>query len=359
MGNTSELLKPSRRAAYIMLNRFAEGLWHIPGKFRIASVLGPRYALRCVLFHDVSDSESPFTHGLSVTASVRQFEASLQYLKRHYTPVRLHDVLADPRGRNLPPRPVLVTFDDAYASVAKTAAPLCAEYCVPAVFFVNAACLDNKRLALDNLICYFANMEGLAALGEIVEVVAGGLVDRVDSLARFFGEILPAILLDGRRALHDAILERIGISERDLAISAGLYITSHELQKMAAANFEIGNHTYTHVHGRLLSGSAFEAEIDRNKAELEKVSGCKVRSFSVPYGCGLDLTEDLARHLSWTGHEAVFLSGSVANCRGRIASRYDRVSSKANTDAALFAEIEVLPRLRAVRDAVKERNRAH
>ena len=67
----------------------------------------------------------------------KHFEAALKFITRHYTPVSLQDVIADSDGRALPPRPVLVTFDDAYASVREFAAPLCSKFGVPAVFFVN------------------------------------------------------------------------------------------------------------------------------------------------------------------------------------------------------------------------------
>src|SRR5262249_35670544 len=125
----------------------------MPASFGIARALGPRYSLRCVLFHDVSNAESSFTIGLNVTPTPKSFEAALKFLTRHYTPVRLEEILADPEGRSLPPRPVLVTFDDTYASVANFAAPLCWKYRVPAVFFVNASSLDGKQMALDNLVC--------------------------------------------------------------------------------------------------------------------------------------------------------------------------------------------------------------
>ena len=93
-----------------------------------------------------------------------KFEAALRFLTTYYTPVRLQDVLTDCDGRGLPPRAVLVTFDDAYVSVADLAAPLCRKYGVPAVFFVNAAFLDNRRLAPDNLVCYVATVFGMKTI---------------------------------------------------------------------------------------------------------------------------------------------------------------------------------------------------
>src|SRR5262245_32605865 len=106
-------------------NLTAGTLRHMPCRFRIARILGPSYSLRCVLFHDVADEESHFTRGLGVTITAHAFENALRFLTKHYNPVRLQDVLESADSRSLPSRPLLVTFDDAYASVFQIAAPLC------------------------------------------------------------------------------------------------------------------------------------------------------------------------------------------------------------------------------------------
>ena len=100
----------------------------MPGCFGIARILGPSYSLRCVVFHNISTSESPFTTGMNVSTTPEKFEAALKFLTTYYTPVCLDDVLADVGGQALPPRAVLVTFDDAYASVVELAAPLCRKF---------------------------------------------------------------------------------------------------------------------------------------------------------------------------------------------------------------------------------------
>ncbi len=348
-------MSPHFRSGRRACNQLAEALWHLPGRFSIARALGPRYTIRCVLFHDASDFESPFTKGLNVTVSVKRFEAALKFLKKHYTPIHLRDLLADPYGGHLPRRPVLVSFDDGYASIANIAVPLCSEYGVPTVIFANAACLDNRRLALDNLICYLINTKGVSAIAKLIELVTGRSDWGISSMAMVFSHILPALSLERRQALHKVIVEQVGIPEADLAMQASLYLTSQQLRMLAGSGCEIGNHTYTHVHCRLLSGNSYRDEIDRNKEELEMLSGARVRSFSVPYGSAMDLTSDLAQHLSESGHDAIFLSGSVANVRGGEVLTFDRVSARAANDASLFSEIEVLPRFRAIRNAVKGR----
>ena len=322
----------------------------MPGRFGIVRVLGLSYSLRCVVFHDISATESPFTRGMRVTVPPSDFEAALKFLTRHYTPVRLQDVLDASDGRSLPPRPVLVTFDDGYASMMECAAPLCRKYAVPGVLFLNAAFLDNEGLAPDNLVCYVANVQGMEAINAAAGPVGYADTPKLESLAEVFSRLFPSLSLAERRVFLDALAHLGGINVRQLAGEAGLYLNRKQVGELAASDFEIGNHTFHHVHCRSLTAADFGQEIERNKAELEALSGKKVRSFSLPYGSSADLTGDFARNLQVSGHEAVFLSESVSNPGGGEYLRFDRVSIHANKDDAFFFEIEVLPRLRAVRN---------
>jgi len=338
------------------MNTAAKAFWRIPSRFGVASVFGHSYSLRCVVFHNISDAESPFTKGMGVSITTGKFEAALRFLTTHYTPVSLQDVLADSDGRSLPPRAVLVTFDDAYASVAESAAPLCRQFGVPAVFFVNAAFLDNQRLAPDNLVCYVANMLGMETIRAAARVVRGAGTPELRSLSDVFTCFFPAISLVEREMFLDALRQSAGIDESRMAKEAGQYLTSKQLRDLASFDFEIGNHTYTHVHCRSLSREEFGPQVDRNKAELEAISGTRVRSFSQPYGSSTDLTCGLAEHLERSGYKAVFLSESVANPRGADPFHLDRVSTRAESDETLFFELEVLPRLRAVRNRLSHKN---
>jgi peptidoglycan/xylan/chitin deacetylase (PgdA/CDA1 family) len=287
---------------------------------------------------------------MGVTVTRANFESALRFLAEHYTPVSLHEVLEQSGGRRLPPRPVLVTFDDAYASVVEFAAPLCRKFGVPAVFFVNAAFLDNQRLALDNLVCHVANSFGLDAVNAAIRAVDDKERIQVQSLTEVFSLFLPSISLPARRGFCDALVQLARTSEQGLAREAGLYVTSRQLRELSSFNFEIGNHTYTHVNCRSLSESDFDEEVARNKAVLEDISGRLVRSFSVPYGSTADLTPALSAHLRSTGHEAIFLAESVANPTGVDLFEMNRVSVKGRSDAELFSEIEILPRLRMLRN---------
>lgn len=328
----------------------ADAFWRMPGSFRVARILGPSYSLRCVVFHNISPAESPFTAGIRVSTTPKKFEAALRFLTAHYVPVSLQDVLTECDGHGLPDRPLLVTFDDAYASVAEWAAPLCRQFRVPALFFVNAAFLDNQRLAPDNVVCYVANVLGMEVINAAVRAVPGKNALELRSLAEVFGWFFPAISLAEREVFLDALRKVSGINESHMAKDANLYLTSKQLRDLKSFGFEIGNHTYTHTHCRSFLPQDFASEVDQNKAELEAVSGAKIRSFSLPYGSSKDLTPELTEHLKGSGHQAVFLSESVANPRRPDLFHLDRISTCAESDDTLFFEIEVQPRLRALRN---------
>src|SRR5262245_12939905 len=105
-----------------MLGVAARAIWRMKGSFGVVRVLGPSYTLRSVVFHDVSPAETPFTKGMRVSITPADFEAALKFLVTHYTPIHLKDIV---ERKELPARPVLVTFDDGYASAAEVAAPIC------------------------------------------------------------------------------------------------------------------------------------------------------------------------------------------------------------------------------------------
>jgi peptidoglycan/xylan/chitin deacetylase (PgdA/CDA1 family) len=338
------------------LDLAAGAFWRMPGCFGFARVLGPSYSLRCVVFHHISALGSPFTTGINVSTTPEKFEAALRFLTTYYTPVRLEDVLTNVDGRGLPERAVLVTFDDAYASVLEVAAPLCRKYGVPAVYFVNAAFLNNQQLAPDNLVCYVANLQGMETINAAVRTVGRTEVSELLSLSEVFSSFFPSITLAEREAFLEALRQLAGIGERHLAEESALYLTTQQLRALASFDFEIGNHTYSHVHCRCLSPEEFGKEIDRNKTQLEALSGTTVRSFSQPYGSSKDLTPELVSHLKESRHEAVFLSESVANIRDADLFHLDRVNPRVQDDDTFFLELEVLPRLRAVRNRLFHRS---
>ncbi|MBI2815517.1 MAG: polysaccharide deacetylase family protein [Acidobacteria bacterium] len=92
--------------------------------------------LPVLLYHHVGPKRPGVT--ASLTISPERFEAQVQRLARSgYTAIRASDWLHwRCEGRHLPAKPVLLTFDDAYADIAQFALPVLQRYGFTAVVFV-------------------------------------------------------------------------------------------------------------------------------------------------------------------------------------------------------------------------------
>ena len=75
------------------------------------------------------------------------FDAHCRVVRECCDPISLDDWRAAKAGRaTLPARPVLITFDDGYRSVARLGAPILAAYGLPAVVFVCSDPVARRRL---------------------------------------------------------------------------------------------------------------------------------------------------------------------------------------------------------------------
>lgn len=304
------------------------------------------HGLRCILYHEIADAPSEFTAGLSVTTSPQVLAEHLERLAQDYDFVSI-DSLRDGSPATPSKRPkLLVTFDDAYASVANVAADICEEAGVPSVFFVNGAFVDNASLAFDNLVAWTVNTDGMAPLAAVT-----GRSFR--DLAEFFGPYLSSITLETRARIYDELAERLPQPPQEMAAAAALYVTSPALASLRARGMVVGNHTWSHVYCRHLDKDSVETEIAANGRFLEAVVGHSVDTFSYPYGSKLDATEPATSALVGLGYRTGFLVESRSNRGNPDAMRLYRVSVGAVPAADLFTDLEVLPVMRRARDRLR------
>jgi len=101
--------------------------------------------LPVLLYHHVGPSR-PGTFP-ELTVSVERFERHVQWLvRRGYVGIRPSDWLAWRRdGTPLPQKPVLLTFDDAYADLARHALPVLRRHEFGAVIFVVTGCIGGEN----------------------------------------------------------------------------------------------------------------------------------------------------------------------------------------------------------------------
>jgi peptidoglycan/xylan/chitin deacetylase (PgdA/CDA1 family) len=211
---------------------------------------------------------------LHVRAST--FAAHCQVVRECCDPISLDDWRAAAAGRRtLPPRPVLITFDDGYRSVARVAAPILAEHDLPAVVFVCNEPIERRRLFWFDAV---AAREGEAA------------VERWKD--REYDEWFAACAASTPVADDDPRAP----------------MTVDELVALdRSGRFEIGGHTRRHpILGRAPRDRQRE-EIAGNLDAIRGWIGRPVRAFAYPNGRpGLDYSEATVSELTALGIDAAF-----------------------------------------------------
>ena len=196
-------------------------------------------------YHMVSDREVPHVRHLYPYKSVRGFRADLEFIVRHYAPIGLADLLDHIKGaRRLPPRSVLLTFDDGFREMSETVAPLLLAKGVNATFFVNSAFIDNRKM------CYLNKASVL--VDEIARRGSGCLSERVAQALRSKGitsrDPRPAILsvTYQRRQLIDELAEVAGVDFDEYLSLEQPYLTTGQINRLVRDGFAIGAHSVDH-----------------------------------------------------------------------------------------------------------------
>lgn len=190
-----------------------------------------------LMYHKVSPHQQHGSLGLRVTPA--DFEAQMKYLKENgFTSVSL-DQLIDywAAGRSLPPRPVVITFDDGYEDNYLYAYPVLKKYRFTATIF---------------LVCN--NIDGY-----------------------------------NDWELNRTIHPRVKL------------LSWPQIREMQRHGFSFQSHTLTHPSLTLISPEEARTEIQQSRAQLSKLLDAPVNFLAYPYGRSDEKIENLARNAGYKG----------------------------------------------------------
>lgn len=280
----------------------------------IAIGLRRAFARRAILllYHRiVSPSADPW----SLSVSPQHFDEHLQVLRKRCYPLGLTEFLRLLRGRGVPRRSVVITFDDGYADNLASAKPLLETHGMPATLFIVAGQGDTFWWdELERLILYGEFRTGLVSFSargkphllelESTPAEAGN----ADSPDKAGGNAATGRLEAYRKAWQ--VLRNLGTEERrdvlariatEVAAAPG-YPEARRLDPDGISRLqdgglvEIGAHTMSHPFLPALSHSEQQAEIVGSKQVLEQLTGKPVTGFAYPFGAYSERTVELVRH---------------------------------------------------------------
>jgi peptidoglycan/xylan/chitin deacetylase (PgdA/CDA1 family) len=257
-------------------------------------------------FHYVRDSfAAPFPSIFGVTPA--EFRAQLDALGAVGDFVGAADIVAAlDNGKPLPPRAIAVTFDDGLAEQAEIAWPILREMRIPAIFYVNTACIaDAKVETVHKLHLLRANLPPESILARLDAFAAQQGIDiaAIDTAnatkqykyddannARLKYLINFTLSPEQQAQFADQALAS-ALAFDEVATSRALYMSQQHLLELDSHG-AIGSHGHRHVVLGRMPARIAQDQLRRSMALLNEWGCQAVTSFSYPYGsleaCSLD-----------------------------------------------------------------------
>jgi peptidoglycan/xylan/chitin deacetylase (PgdA/CDA1 family) len=240
--------------------------------------------LRILAYHRVAElRDTPTVDSRSVSATPEGFARQMEHLARFYRVVSMPEVLeAVEKGRPLPERAVLITFDDAYADFAEIAWPILKQFRLPVTMFVPTAYPYQPERAFwsDRLYQAFVATSrketNVSSLGHLLLVPPE---QKRRSLRAVQDHVTRIPHCEAMR-LVDSVCAELGLS----GTQGGSVLTWKQLRELAREGLTLGSHTRTHTIMTLVTPEQMREEVQGSREDLQREIGACLPIFCYPNG---------------------------------------------------------------------------
>lgn len=228
-----------------------------------------------------------------VSASVEAFEQQMQYLSKHY-----HVVSAEEFAKmtTIPPKTVVITFDDGYADNYTNAFPILKKYALPAIIFLTTGNMDAKQLFWWDQVAYavYSASEEKLSIPQLGEIP----LDNKETAVSQICEYLKTISNKDKEAIIAHLVKDLPRLDAE-----SLFLTWEMVREMQTSRITFGAHTLHHPILTRVSDEAAIHEITESKRRIEEATHTPVTMFAYPNGTAQDMSpvlDDAARALGIT-----------------------------------------------------------
>jgi peptidoglycan/xylan/chitin deacetylase (PgdA/CDA1 family) len=261
--------------------------------------------LTIVMYHYVRDLEHsrfPAIKGLSLA----RFRRQLDHIQAHYTPVSVQQVqAAQQSAAELPPDPVLLTFDDGYCDHFLNVFPLLDARGIQGCFFPPAqAVLEHKVLDVNKIqFVLAATRDPEALLDQVflfleefrIEYALKGRDEYLGAISgahRYDPQVVYALKQLLQHVLPEPVRRQIvqrlfveHVSADETAFACELYMSVDQIVCMLRHGMHIGSHGHTHAWLNQISPEEQTSEIDHSLTFLRMLGiGRDNWTMCYPYG---------------------------------------------------------------------------
>jgi peptidoglycan/xylan/chitin deacetylase (PgdA/CDA1 family) len=274
--------------------------------------LPPRW-LTILMYHRVSARPGPdFELDEAVVDSDPEgFDQHMGLVASTCTPIDLAQLLRFLDGESqLPPNPVLVTFDDGYLDNRTNALPILLRHGIRAVFFVSSHYVGQRKTFWWDRLAYLVYHAPVSVARMSYPT---DLVLRVGENRELVARLAARIIKNCRGLDVEKFLDRLGHAlgvdwddELDRRLADRTIMTWDDVRALHAAGMAIGSHTRTHRVLDTVAAEELAGELAQSRADIERAIGAPVISVAYPVGRPVRRLLFLEREVRRAGYEVGF-----------------------------------------------------
>lgn len=272
-------------------------------------------------YHRIADVSLPEFVGFkpNVSASPQMFDRQMAYVSRHFSVIDVTALEAFvEHGSALPPRPLLITFDDGYVDNYDAAYPILRRYDLPAVIFLATSRMDDpSALWWDQCAEHFRRTALRSAALPIIGQQSFATPEEKEVVSDRF---IAAIKLLSDEQKQQAVSDLRAALDVDV-LDVRLFMNWDQVRELVAHRIACLPHTVTHPILTRIPEQAMREQIFASRDAILQQTGQQIATFAYTNGMPGDYDAATFRALRDGGFQtAVTLSPGPA--RADTVRRY-------------------------------------
>lgn len=273
----------------------------------LSAYWGPK-RLTVLAYHRINDVADPgFDHYQpNVSASPELFDRQMAYVARHFNVINLAALHAYVQhGEPLPPRPLLITFDDGYLDNYQNAAPILTKYGFPAVIFLMTSRMDNTgQLPWWDAVAYlFAHTQKRQ-----VELPVVGLRDLTTEESQHAAR---EEMIQGLKRIPEqekqAALDQLQVALNvELPTAPPVFMSWDQIRELVTKGIACQPHTVNHPILTRIDPEQMRRELTDSRDQIIEQTRQEVAAFAYPNGMPGDYDQTTMQTLRELGYGLAF-----------------------------------------------------
>jgi peptidoglycan/xylan/chitin deacetylase (PgdA/CDA1 family) len=242
------------------------------------------------------------------------FERQVVYLKKHCRVVSLNELVdAIDNNTHLPPRAVVLTFDDGWRDNYEYAFPILRQYGLPATIFLSTGYIGTDRIFWpERLLAALSAMKDGSQDGDKAkpEGLPDGLSRQIDRWVdgpRKFDHDRATEIVEEMKLMPSSIREEVvaefsrRVGRNTPPTESRIMLNWDEVRTMQSAGICFGSHGVTHELFTHLSSESLADELRLSAEKIEKETGIRPTHLAYPNG---NYTSEIVEAVKLAGYRS-------------------------------------------------------